>query len=610
MKRLFIIYFFLLSKLLFSETDLGTIIISPNRTVDDLSKTGSSVSIIENSDIENSTYNTTTGILQEFGGFTVAAKGNRGSDPGYNLRGLPRKYIRVLVDGIDMSDITSVGEEPTYLDNLNLNNIKNIEILNGSQGPLYGSNAIGGVISINSSSPTIFGLSNESLIEAGSYSSIKNSNTTKYLNKKTSISLNINAERSNGYSSFVDNGLSKYENDGYYLYGANVTSSYKVSDSLKFQFNGRFYHQVNDHDDAYSYPADSLLHYRQDKAYGLLVSAVYNKGNTKHEIKYQPTYTTRINSTGSIFEYDGRRQKFEYIIYNNLSKNIQNLSGIDFMVLDADISGAISQKEVYAIFSELRVPVLNKTNIDLSLRREYDSYYDTFDTSRFQINHRFFNNLVFKSNVGTGYRSPAASELFDPTYGNKDLKPEKSLSYNIGFDFYRPKQRSQYNLNFFETVIEDIITAPAPSYVSKQSIERLKTSGMESSFEKKLFNRHNFKIQFTKILGKQEDGDSITLVPKDKIVSSINSEITKSILFNSSYVFQNKSKDTKHNELPTYRSLNMNLNYNFDDDIKATFKIQNILDRNNITNRGGGTSQNQGYQNPGRSFYLGIRLKY
>ena len=181
MRYLFIILiFFKFTYSSFAEIDLGTIVVTPNRTAEDLSKIGSSVIIISNEEIENSTYNNTSGILQEFGGFTVAQKGNRGSDPGYNIRGLQRKYIRVLVDGIDISDITSVAEEPTYLDNINLTNINSIEILNGSQGTLYGSNAIAGVISIDSKKADKIGLSQEILLEKGSYGSIKNSNTIKW----------------------------------------------------------------------------------------------------------------------------------------------------------------------------------------------------------------------------------------------------------------------------------------------------------------------------------------------------------------------------------------------------------------------------------------------
>ena len=82
---------------------------------------------------------------------------------------------------MDLSDITSTQEEPTYIDNLNLTNIDNIEILNGSQGTLYGGNAIGGVISINSSLPEEYGFKEINFLEVGSYGSIKNVNSFNYI---------------------------------------------------------------------------------------------------------------------------------------------------------------------------------------------------------------------------------------------------------------------------------------------------------------------------------------------------------------------------------------------------------------------------------------------
>ena len=42
---------------------------------------------------------------------------------------------------------------------------------------------------------------------------------------------------------------------------------------------------------------------------------------------------------------------------------------------------------------------------------------------------------------------------------------------------------------------------------------------------------------------------------------------------------------------------------------KTYIKIENLLDRDNIVNRGGGTSENLGYRSPGQSVYLGIELK-
>ena len=146
-----ILFCFVQYKLLISADDLGQVVISPNKSLYQLDKSGASVLLIEKKEIEESPSTTISGLLQEYGGFSIATKGNKGSDSSYFNRGLARKYIKVLVDGMDLSDITSTQEEPTYIDNISRNNIENIEILNGSQGTMYGGDAIGGVISMNSS---------------------------------------------------------------------------------------------------------------------------------------------------------------------------------------------------------------------------------------------------------------------------------------------------------------------------------------------------------------------------------------------------------------------------------------------------------------------------
>ena len=214
-----VIFFFIIilsfKSLLSAENELGTVLVSPNKSLIELDKVGSSVFYIDKEDIEKSSSTTSTGLLQEFGGFTIAPKGNKGTDSSYYNRGLARKYIKVLVDGMDLSDITSTQEEVTYIDNISMFNIENIELLNGSQGTLYGGNAIGGVISINSSLANKYGLTQENYIEGGSYGTVKNSNSVKFLNKDYSFVFNLDGERSNGYNSFIDTGLAPTEKDGY-----------------------------------------------------------------------------------------------------------------------------------------------------------------------------------------------------------------------------------------------------------------------------------------------------------------------------------------------------------------------------------------------------------
>ena len=88
--------------------------------------------------------------------------------------------------------------------------------------------------------------------------------------------------------------------------------------------------------------------------------------------------------------------------------------------------------------------------------------------------------IIFRSSIGSGYRAPTASQLFNKTYGNKKLKPEKSLSTDVSTEINIPRLSSNLYIELFENVVEDIITAPAPTYVNQQSIESLKTKGVES----------------------------------------------------------------------------------------------------------------------------------
>ena len=201
---------------------------------------------------------------------------------------------------MDLSDITSTQEEPTYIDNITLYNVDNIEILNGSQGTLYGGNAIGGVISINSSLPEEYGFKEINFLEAGSYGTIKNSNSFNYANEKLQLVVNLEGERATGYNSFVDTELAPTEKDGYYLYGSNFLSNFNIKDNLEANLNGRFYKQHNEYDDAYSYPGDSLVHYRDDKIYALLFDLIYSDNAISHKISFQPTYTNRKNNRRSL----------------------------------------------------------------------------------------------------------------------------------------------------------------------------------------------------------------------------------------------------------------------------------------------------------------------
>ena len=115
------------------------------------------------------------------------------------------------------------------------------------------------------------------------------------------------------------------------------------------------------------------------------------------------------------------------------------------------MTGTLSDQKVHSFFSELQIkPTLN-TNLDISGRREYDDNYGKFDTGRIQINHNLYKSLILRASMGTGYRTPTPYELYS-AYGNTNLQPETSLTYDLGGELSFFKNSSNLYLGVFETL--------------------------------------------------------------------------------------------------------------------------------------------------------------
>ena len=195
----------------------------------------------------------------------------------------------------------------------------------------------------------------------------------KFLNNDISLTFNLDSERSNGYNSFQDTGLAPLEKDGYYLYGSNFLTNFRITESTEINFRGRFYNQHNDYDNNYSYPGDSLVH-RYDKTRAILFDIVHYNDQINQKFTFQPTYTSRINASGSRYEYDGRKREFEYLISSDYML-AKNLLGIDYIKKSADMNGKLANQDIYSIFTEFKLEPTINTNLDISGRREYDNNY-------------------------------------------------------------------------------------------------------------------------------------------------------------------------------------------------------------------------------------------
>ena len=85
-------------------------------------------------------------------GVTVNQNGTFGGSATVRIRGASSEQTLVLIDGVSVNDATSPGGGFDFA-RLDTEHIERVEILSGPQSTLWGTDAIGGVVSITTRRP-------------------------------------------------------------------------------------------------------------------------------------------------------------------------------------------------------------------------------------------------------------------------------------------------------------------------------------------------------------------------------------------------------------------------------------------------------------------------
>src|ERR1700676_3474804 len=127
--------------------DTAPFVVSPTGVVTPTGQVASSITVITAKDIETQQLRTVPDVLSTVPGLNVVQAGRPGGQTSVFMRGTNSNHTKVLIDGIDASDPSNVHGAFDHAHLLTAD-IAQIEVLRGPQSGLYGSDAIGGVVSI------------------------------------------------------------------------------------------------------------------------------------------------------------------------------------------------------------------------------------------------------------------------------------------------------------------------------------------------------------------------------------------------------------------------------------------------------------------------------
>ena len=573
------------------EIDLSEISISANRIATPLADVGSSVTILSQDDISTASESYLIDFISKVPGINVSQNGPKGSTSGLTMRGLGLKYVKVLVDGIDIGDVSSIPVMAN-LSGIMLNEIERIEVLQGSQSALYGSSAIGGVISLTTKK---IAKENTSVsLEGGTYGTVSLNVDKTFSSENSDILVSGSYFSTDGFSAKADG----VENDGYLSSRISLTGSYYISDTNSVSIS-MFKHYEDGDQDGYD-PVSFEFVDKDDEVYsneslGLVANIEMNSGSIVRNVNLNFFNSDRFY-TGP-YNYEGTNLELSWQEERTLGNGslIYGITADNEKTLIEDINKEISKSH---FFSEYIFSDDDKFNFTISGRASGHSEFGGSSTARLNASYKLNGGIIIRSSLGSGYRAPSLYELFAPSYGNSNLQPETSVTADLGVELPLVTNKASLSATAFETTISDRIVYDNVTFAYGQSTDSEKRAGYEIGIDFKLNSRSQVGLSFTHT--DDGSGNRVQKVPQSDLNLVASTELLSGINLSGSLQFVSGLEDVV--TLPDYSIVSVRGSYPLNEEVDIYLRGENIFDTQYQTASDYGTS--------GQAFYTGFNAKF
>jgi vitamin B12 transporter len=523
---------------------LPTVVISGTRTPEPASETGSAVTIITAEELEAKQIRIVSDALRAVPGVAVNRSGPVGTFTQLRLRGAEANHTVVLIDGMKINDPFSSEVDFAHLLSAQ---IDRIEVLRGPQSVLYGSEAIGGVISIFTKRGTA-GTQAEALLEAGSFATVNGGASLRGAADRFDYGLSLNALRTDGTN------VSRFgsEDDGYRnntvfgsarwqptsVFSLNATLRWRDSrsqfDPQDFSFPpGPTYGLIIDGDretdskqlDARLRGQLSTLNGQLEHQFGLarskteadnFANGVFSSGSegTRTLLDYQGSLRFGGSALLQVMTLAVEQERLEFVNQGPTPTSAQNQSR------DSDRTG---------LALEYRVRLPSQTALTLSGRSDRNDLFEDATTYRFTVAQPI-GALKLRASAGTGVANPTFFELFGFIPGsfdpNPNLKPEKSFGFDVGADLSVLGGAGQVSITYFDADLENEISGTFNSTTFRSStinlVGKSKRRGLELETQLRLSSEWSLGAAYTYTDSKQPDGQSEVRRPRHIASASVS----------------------------------------------------------------------------------------
>jgi len=579
-------------------------------------KAGQPISVIGSAEIDAVQGPDLTRVLERLPGLTFARNGGPGSITTLFVRGANAQQLLVLVDGLRVADVAAPGGGYDF-GNLTTGGIGKIELLRGSNSTVWGSEAIGGVLSLTSRD--VNGV--EGTAEYGARDSFDGQLTGGLSGETYGVTLNGGYFRTDGFSQAA----SGTEKDGFHQWRAGGHAHVELTPGLTASLVGRYTEGKLDID-GYAPPLyvfGDTPEYQKTREIGargglawtsttIDLNAGYQVSDTRRRY-YDPTFSSEPN-----YETQGQTRRAELTGAWHAADALRLDFGADHEWSRIDVSFADRKKANLSSGHALLGWYADAFTVAAGLR------YD--DHSRFGHKWTFGANGSItlagawraRASYGEGFKVPTLYQLFSD-YGNEALRPEKSRSYDAGIEYGDRNAPLHFALTGFRRDSRNLIDFVSCASLGRcadrpfglyNNVGKARATGAELELGAQVSERLRAQAVYTytraknRTQGDINEGNDLARRPRHALTASLDwtSPLAGLVLGGDvrlvSDSFDDASAFTRNDGYVT-GTVRASLPVN--DNVEVFGRVENVADEKYETIAGYGTA--------GRSAFVGIRAR-
>ena len=587
------------------ESEIDTIVVTGTRIEQTTAETGSTVRVIDAEEIEALGFTHALDAIANAPGVTINQNGTFGGAATVRIRGASSGQTLVLIDGVSVNDASSPGGGFNFA-RLDTENIERIEILSGPQSTLWGTDAIGGVVSIITKRPGD-GFSGDLFGQTGSFGTFRGGASISNSGSTGDFRLAATQLSTDGISR-ADERNGNTEDDGFDSLtvsaqgGLNLPAGVRIDGSVlgtdaRTEFDSFLFGAQGSVADGDEVNETAELSAHLSLTAPLLDGRLDNLLLVGHSTIDRRNFSDGSPSHGAA----GERTLFRY--QGTLAIDARNTLAIG--AEREESTANVNHSALSGLFALYELRPVEALTLTGGVRSDDHDRFGSETTARVAAAWQVSPRVTMRGSWGQGFKAPTISQTTFFCCGaaapNEGLQPEHSVGIDIGAEWRSTNGRDQVSMTWFQQDTKDLIDFSF-SVGGYENIAEVESEGIEVSTRWNLTGSLAMSVDYAYIKATEANGTPLLRMPRHSGDLALSFDPAGPFSGTALLRFNGREIDRGGIELDDWTRLDVNARYELSDNSEVYGRVENLLDAH--------YQQVLGYGTPGRSGSVGARWRF